>query len=195
MDTSHAIKTSPARAALLRAANTLFYRQGIRATSLEEILEQAGVARQSLYLHFSSKDGLIAEYLRLRDQRWRMRLQNHIDSHALEPRAKILAVFDFLAIWFDDPDFHGCAFSNAAMEYADPQHPFHLIAKAHKQEVQRYLQTLCEAANLHEPEALAAKLLLLLDGAIITEQIAPGAHAAAHAKQIATLLLPQGEQP
>ena len=65
------MKHSPTREALLEAACVLFYQRGIHATSVDAILEKAGVARQSLYFHFTSKDGLIAEFLKVRDERWR----------------------------------------------------------------------------------------------------------------------------
>lgn len=189
------MKASDARAALLEAAHHLFYRQGLRATSIEELLEEAGVARQTLYLHFSTKEGLIAEYLSQRDAQWRSNMRNHVSAHAKTPQAQLLTVFDYLAHWFSEPAFHGCAFTNAAIEYADPQHPFHVIAAEHKRQMQTYLEELCRAAQLPTPEALARQLLLLLDGAIVTAQIFPGPRAAIEARQIAALLLQHGGQP
>lgn len=182
------MKPSPTREALLEAACTLFYRQGIHATSVDAILEKAGVARQSLYLHFASKDGLIAEFLKLRDERWRGAMQRHITT-AGKSCDKLLAIFDFLAAWFAEPDFHGCAFINTAVEYADPQHPFHQLAAHHKALVREDIRTLCIEAELNEAETMANHLALLMEGAIVTEQVTPGSQAARQARRIAEMLL------
>lgn len=182
------MKPSPTRKALLEAACTLFYQRGIHATSVDAILEKAGVARQSLYLHFASKDGLIAEFLKVRDERWRGAMQRHIAA-AANPHEKLLAIFDFLAAWFAQPDFHGCAFINTAVEYADPQHPFHQLSAEHKAHVRADIFALCLEAGLSEAEAVAGHLALLMEGAIVTEQITPGSQAARHARQIAEILI------
>jgi AcrR family transcriptional regulator len=182
------MKPSPTREALLEAAYTLFYQRGIHATSVDAILAKAGVARQSLYLHFSSKDGLIAEFLQVRDERWRGALQRHIAS-ADGPCAKLLAIFDFLAAWFAQPDFHGCAFIDTAVEYADPQHPFHQLSAQHKALVRAEIHVLCREAQLREADAMADHLALLMEGAIVTEQVTPGSSAARQARQIAEILI------
>lgn len=182
------MKPSPTRAALLEAACMLFYQQGIRATSIDAILEKAGVARQSLYQHFSSKDGLVAEFLILRDERWRNKMQRYIAA-ADSPKDKLLAIFDFLADWFHEPGFRGCAFINTASEYADAQHPFRTIAAHHKRLVVEDILALCREANLPQPEIIAQQLALLIEGAIVTEQITPNSHAAHQARLMATVLL------
>lgn len=46
------------RAALLEAAETLFLRQGVSHTSLEQIARQAGVTRGAVYWHFKNKADL-----------------------------------------------------------------------------------------------------------------------------------------
>ena len=182
------MKPSPTREALLEAACVLFYQRGIHATSVDAILEKAGVARQSLYLHFTSKDGLIAEFLKVRDERWRGAMQRHIAA-AGGPGEKLIAIFDFLAAWFAEPDFHGCAFINTAVEYADPQHPFHQLSAHHKALVREEIHVLCREANLNDAEAAANHLALLMEGAIVTEQVSPGSHAALQARQIAEILI------
>src|SRR5215204_7524103 len=54
----------PPRERILAAAGDLFYRHGIRAVGVEAIAEAAGTNKMTLYRHFSSKDELVAEYLR-----------------------------------------------------------------------------------------------------------------------------------
>jgi AcrR family transcriptional regulator len=45
---------------LLEAAIAVFTRFGFRKTSMDEVARAAGVSRQGLYLHFSTKEGLFS---------------------------------------------------------------------------------------------------------------------------------------
>ncbi len=47
---------------ILETASALFYRQGVRAVGVDLVVEQAGVAKTSLYRHFHTKDDLIAAF-------------------------------------------------------------------------------------------------------------------------------------
>ena len=44
---------------ILRAAADLFHKQGIRATSPDEIIEASGTGKGQFYHHFKNKDGLV----------------------------------------------------------------------------------------------------------------------------------------
>ena len=53
---------------LLSTASALFYREGIHAVGIQRVIEEAGVAKASLYAHYKSKDDLVAAYLRQRSE-------------------------------------------------------------------------------------------------------------------------------
>src|SRR3954471_10173805 len=52
-------RTRDTRGAILDAARTSFERQGYFATGLEAVAKRAGVSRQAIYLHFTSKADLL----------------------------------------------------------------------------------------------------------------------------------------
>ena len=56
----------PTRAAdrIRASASELFYREGIRAVGVDEVVDRAGVTKPSLYRSFASKDDLAAAYMR-----------------------------------------------------------------------------------------------------------------------------------
>ena len=56
---SERLLRSPRRKAILRSAVTEFLRDGFHRASIEGIAAGAGVAKQTIYSHFSSKAGLI----------------------------------------------------------------------------------------------------------------------------------------
>ena len=183
------MRPTPAKDALLEAACQLFYTQGIRGTSVEALLDRAGVARQSLYQHFESKDGLVAAFLNLRDERWCGWMNDFVEAASDDPLERVYAIYDFLADWFAQSDFSGCAFINTAAEYSNPEHPFHVLSSRHKARVLADIERLCRDAALPDHKALARQLALLMEGAIVTEQVTPGSNAAAEAKNIARILI------
>ena len=61
---------SAKRDQLIDTALELFNRDGYRATGIDKILAESGVAKMTLYNHFGSKDELIVAALERRDARW-----------------------------------------------------------------------------------------------------------------------------
>ena len=41
-------------------------------------------------------------------------------------------MLDVMDLWFNDPDFRGCMFVNAAAEFPNPHDPVHQAAAAYK---------------------------------------------------------------
>jgi AcrR family transcriptional regulator len=52
------------RERIMSVAADLFYKQGYRATGVNEVIEKSGVAKATFYSHFPSKDDLALAYLR-----------------------------------------------------------------------------------------------------------------------------------
>jgi AcrR family transcriptional regulator len=154
----------PAAERLVEVASDLFYREGIRAVGVDTLSERAGVSKRTLYNRFGAKDELVAEYLRRRDERWREHLRE-VGEGLVGPREKLLAVFGAYGEWLAGEDFRGCAFANAAAEIPDPNHPARIVAREHKEGVKEHLAALAKDAGSSEPEVLAERLLLLLEGA------------------------------
>tara|TARA_R110002167_G_scaffold8756_5_gene40040 strand:- start:544 stop:1134 length:591 start_codon:yes stop_codon:yes gene_type:complete len=181
------------RDAVLATAKRLFYRDGIRATGIDRILDEAGVARMTLYNHFAGKDELIAAALQERSGEFRAWLQAEVEQRATDPRERLLAVFDVVGDWIRGEragqGFAGCAFIKAAAEYGDSDDPVHRLAAGHKAALRSDLAALARAAGAAQPEDLAARLLMLVDGAIVTAQVSGDAAAALWARELAGLLL------
>src|SRR5215475_4412727 len=110
-----ATTTVCARDRLLAAADELFYDEGIHVVGIDRIIEQAGVAKATLYSTFGNKEGLILAYLQARLERRQARTNAAIAA-ARTPRDRVLAVFDVLHAFVNDPRFNGCADINASAE-------------------------------------------------------------------------------
>ena len=159
------------RAELIDAALRLFARHGYRATGIDTILAEAGVAKMTLYHHFASKEELILAALRKRDAEWRTWFKSRVEERARTPRARLRALFDVVEEWFRSRDYHGCSFGQAATEFREPRHAIHKMACEHKQQVLDYLRGLAAEAGARDPDLLAAQLELLIEGAVIHMEV------------------------
>ena len=100
---NHANSRTRPRERILAASGDLFYRLGIRAVGVEAIAEAAGTNKMTLYRHFSSKDELVAEYLRRlaadAGKFWD-RLEGQGGEAILQLRAAVLSEDDRLERYF-----------------------------------------------------------------------------------------------
>lgn len=185
-------RSTPAGERILAVASDLFYARGIGAVGVELVAESAGVTKKTLYDRFGSKANLVAAYLRARDERWRAFLTGYVDEHgAGDPAGRLLAAFDGLAEWQrrENPTPRGCGFVNASAELTDSHHPGRDAVLEQKRWVAGYLAELAAAAGAPEPEALAAQLLLLHEGACVAHGLGVDPRAATTARAAAHTLL------
>jgi len=156
---------------LVDSAMKVFYSNGFHNTGLDLILKDSGISRMTLYNHFKSKDELIVAALRRRDEMFRNNLMKFVESKTKDTTERILAVFDALDAWFNEETFNGCMFINASAEFCDPDCPARRVAAEHKLEIIRYVQELCVAAKLDDPEELAQQINLLIEGSIVVAHL------------------------
>jgi AcrR family transcriptional regulator len=175
-----------ARTQLLDAAEALFYARGVQAVGMDEIRTSSGVPLKRLYRLYPGKDQLIDAFLERRDGAWRGRLAGFV-ARRDAPVEQVLAVFDWLQIWFSEPDFRGCAWINAYGELGAQSAAVRTRAREHKAALLEYLTGLVAAAEL--PPALAQQLFLLVEGATVTAAITGDPAPAATARQAAVALI------
>ena len=186
---SAAIRSSAKRDALLDTAEALFARQGYRAVGIDTVLAQAGVAKMTLYKHFKSKEDLIAAVLERRGNAIAAGLTERIAVAPEEPRARLLAVFDWLEEAVRSPEFHGCLFIKAASEYPAAEELPRQAALAFKEGCRTLLEGLCRDVGAGDPEGLARQLQLLLEGALVMAFLQRNPQAAGDAHRAAEALL------
>jgi len=158
------------RERILSVASDLFYRHGIRAIGVEKIAEVAETNKMTLYRHFSSKDELVAEYLRRLAEEATSSWDQLEADHPGDPPAQLRAWLEDMATHVASGDERGCPLANAAVELPDKDHPARRVIEAFKSAQRERLIQLCATAALAEPEMLADELFLLLEGARVTAQ-------------------------
>lgn len=161
------------RTRVLECAYRLFYRHGLRATGIDRIIAESGVAKASLYRYFPTKQALVDAYLDLRHLRWMGWLESRL-STAPDALHWLEGLPDALDDWFRAPGFRGCAFING---HAEAGYDAPAMTVTHKRELADRIERACREAGLAQPEDRAADLLLAVEGAIVRAQM-EGADAA-----------------
>jgi AcrR family transcriptional regulator len=182
-------KVGDARERLLDAAYELFSRRGVQAVGIDAIIERSGVARQTMYRHFASKQDLVLAFLERREELWtRGWLQEEVTRRESNPRDQLLAVFDVFDQWFHAPEFEGCSFINVMLEHPDPVHPLHRAASAYLAGIRHFIEDLARSAGVRDADGFARQFHILMKGSIVAAGEGDR-EAAMRARAIAALLL------
>ena len=169
--------TSDVRQRILETADRLFYQHGLRAVGIDRIIAEADVAKMSLYKHFPSKDELILAVLKYREVQIQEFFGAAMHQHEKRMKSKLRAFFAALKDWSMSPGFRGCAFQNARVELADPNHPGTQFVREHKQRFQTFITGIIEE-SLGKGSAKAAPAInLLVEGVVVTSVIEGSPHA------------------
>jgi AcrR family transcriptional regulator len=174
---------------LVQKALQAFYRHGFQATGMDMLVAETGISKTSMYKHFRTKEDLILAVLRLRDEQFRNWLYRRMEALADTPGQQLIAMFDALEEWFDEPGYQGCMFIKASSEYQDADHVIHQQSADHKRMLERHITELAETAGLTDPGLLARQLLLLKEGAIVTAHLGHTDNPAKDAKTAAIRLV------
>lgn len=184
-----AIDWTPKARAILNAASDLFYAQGIHAVGVEAIAERAGVTKRTLYDRFGSKERLVVEYLLARDASWRAFLADRSAAAADGAVAQVSAVFDASRDWAAERGPKGCSMINAHAEISDPAHPAYPVIVGQKRWMLDLFSRIVDTAGRRPSEAIATRLMLLHEGALVAAGIGVVEDAFGAARSLAVELL------
>ena len=158
------------RKILIDTALALFYAKGINNTGINEILSVSGVAKNTLYNHFESKEELIIAALEQRHAMFFDWLKEKLEG-AKTNKEVVNRLFTGLEEWFTgtDPElgeFRGCFFINSSAEFSEQEDAIPLFCLYHKQNIRDLIN-----------EYLPTKDPLLLDAICLMKE---GATTAAY---------------
>jgi AcrR family transcriptional regulator len=160
-----------ARGRLLSAATNLFCKNGINATGIDAIIDEAGTAKTTLYKLFGSKTNLVHAVLENEGKQWREWFIGAIEADGGDAQTKLTRIFPALKTWFGEDRFYGCPFINAVAEHDKDQKQFRNIAMKHKKVVLAHIEKLAGEMGATEPALFAHQLALLIDGAIVAAMV------------------------
>lgn len=165
---------SPKKQHIINTAMKMFYANGIHAVGINEILKESGVAKKTLYHHFSGKEQLIVETLIQRDKNFVTWFEGRLNE--VSPgRDALLHVFSALDDWFKSNtgilgDFRGCFFVNVSAEYSENDSEIFQQCSKHKKQIRALIlshtEILCQ--DKEKATELADMICVLKEGCINT---------------------------
>lgn len=166
------------RERIMRVATDLFYRQGYRASGINEVIQKSGVAKATFYNHFPSKDDLGLAYLESVKEGELATVDQAIRS-AQGPVARFLSVIQSLEPWALTTDFRGCAFMNIASEIPDPGSPLRRAGRELYGAIRERVEGLARALIASSPDeygdldavALTHQYMVIFSGAAALAEI------------------------
>src|SRR5579872_1229546 len=184
------MRESAVKERILDTASRLFYNQGYHVTGINQIIEEADIARASLYNHFPSKTDLLLAYLDQTHQEWFTEVDRYLTAFPTS-REKLLALFDFRIERQRKLKYKGCHFNKITAETSEDVEVARRV-KAHKERFRRYLLDLVGQTKYRvamDEETLADTLFLLLEGGIALGAMFRSSEHAEKARRIAESLL------
>lgn len=177
------------RQILIDTAIKLFGQHGFHGTGIDRIAEVAGVSKKTMYHHFRSKEELILAALRHHDGLFRNFFMKNVENTASGATDRLLGIFDVAHVWFSSNDFYGCMFINAIGEYSGRETEIREACRDFKRQMTSFIEELAIEAHLTNPAAIAQTLALLLEGSIVTSQVAGSPDSAKTARSAAEILI------
>jgi AcrR family transcriptional regulator len=177
-----------ARERIIQTALNLFYRNGLRATGIDKIIAEAGVAKMSFYRYFPSKDDLVAEFLRRRHDIWMAWFTAAVNKRLGKSNSGLEVIADVLDEWFDDPEFRGCAFINTISETPEYEAEQNHIVRDHKAQLELFVKEIASQLRLKTPGTVAAKAMIVIEGAIVRAQMTRDPDVTSHCRNLLLMI-------
>jgi len=155
---------------------------------MDTVIKECGVGNATVYRQFPTKDALATAYVQGRADAWVERMRLAADEHP-DPQDKLIAVFEVLATDCAGPTYRGCPMLNTSTEFPEGQHPAHLAAVNHKQQVRDWFRSLAADAGAGDPDQIAEELLIVLNGAYASAAILDGGTYGQRALNLARRLI------
>lgn len=177
-------QSTPARERIVETALKLFYENGLRATGIDRIIAESGVAKMSFYRYFPSKTDLIAEVLHYRHDSWMTWFTTSVEERLLESKGGLEVIADVLRSWFEQPDFRGCVFINTVVETPGFETEQNNISRDHKTQLEAYVEKLAARLGIAAPKKAAATAMIIIDGTILRAQMTGNPNVSRVCKQL-----------
>ena len=186
--------THPTQTRLIQAAVDLFNRNGLSAVGIDQIIHEVGITKTTFYTHFESKDALVLAVVQDPGQWWYHALPEHLRERAgSNPLDQLRTWIDLVTQSAANTANTGGLLLQAIAAYPLPHEPAHRAIREAVTELQQGLSDIADAAGLHDPDALAQQLILLMEAVLFSQAIDPEADGLQQAARIANQLIDQAQ--
>ncbi|HSM41076.1 MAG TPA: TetR/AcrR family transcriptional regulator [Afifellaceae bacterium] len=157
--------TADTKTRILNSAYRLFYEGGFARVSMDAIADTTGVTKKTLYYHFPSKDALAASVLEHQNNLALGQIKKWGKKNSKCAADFLASMFKDIETWASQPNWMGSGFTRLTMELAHlPGHPAREAASRHKHAVEAWLAFKLEELGAEDPQDIARKVMLLIEG-------------------------------
>ena len=128
---------------IIATATRLFQSQGYNQTGVNQIIEEAKVAKASLYYHFPSKEDLGVAYLAARWESWYAGLEKYLEGES-DPQKRLIKVLEYRAIFVQQNNYAGCSYTRILLELPQRGTKMHSRAIANKEMQRKFFRELIQ---------------------------------------------------
>lgn len=165
------MKKRPVKERIVETASELFYNNGYNRTGINEILAKSGVAKASMYQHFRSKEEIGVEYLKHMEAEGNEKLSARIDAQP-KGKAKILAILDHVADFFESGSFRGCWSLNTIAEISqDDKLMMQEIIRQKRAMKAWFLNLVEENVAASNPSDMANRLYMMYEASLMEARV------------------------
>lgn len=152
---------------VVETACELLYRQGFRATGINQIIRESGVAKASFYDHFKSKDDLLGAYVEEMARRELAEVRCEVMAFPT-PRERFFGPLSILPPWFEATEYRGCPFQIAASEMPRNDQRVQRALRMHREQLRLLFHEITAALVVDTPELAGTDVALLADSYMLT---------------------------
>lgn len=163
------MKHSDTKQNIIETASFLFYKNGYNLTGINEIISKSGIAKATLYNHFKSKEDICLSYLQFKNNSFLNDIELYCKSQ-VKGKSQVLAIFDFLQVFFKDKDFNGCWCIKTVSEIPKDNERIRTEIQNQKnlfiQLISKLIVSNLESLKSTEIESLSKQIYLLYESAV-----------------------------
>ncbi|PZF76878.1 hypothetical protein DK847_10455 [Aestuariivirga litoralis] len=168
------MRSRTTRKRLIDAAYRIISEESLSQLSIDHVSKVAGLSRRTFFLHFASKDQLLAEVLENLRPAYAETYRQWSEGLPAELGAvdRITELFRRIVERIGQPGWKGCAFVRISAEFAEWQgHPAHGPVAEAQRDFELWLADELRRARHASPARAARQLAILINGLIISQMV------------------------
>jgi len=187
------VKHSEVRNRIVETASNLFYKNGYNSTGVNEIISESGIAKSTLYNHFKSKDDICIAFLDFKHSAF-MKDIEAFTKKKKKGSLQILALFDYLQLFFLDKEFNGCWGIKTVAEIPQDNQKIRKELQEQKKQFLELIIALVEKNlninNQKEMITIARRIYLLYESAVVESHLHQNDWPIKEAKEVCSQIIP-----
>ncbi len=148
---------------ILETASRLFHENGIRATGVDKIVAEAGIAKSTLYYHFKTKNDLIIAIINQAFDAL-FELVERSKKESVHPIDKIENFYRAFVEWIHSDKFYFAVVMKAVAEFGNETDTVVALVLGKVKQIQDEFEAMAVELNAHRPDQLARNLSLINAG-------------------------------